>query len=470
MRRPAANTRLGLHAALLCLALASPGTVLAQAAPAPAAAPTSTVRPEAVRAHVAFLAGEALQGRGSATRDEAIAAAYVASQFESFGLQMPPGMDSYLQQAPVIMPELRGEPVLKVGGKKVTGLALIAASPSPVRGQFQLVRGEDPAAIPAGAVVAVASAGMKLQEMFGAARRRGVKLLLVRQNAETDRITAAFDGKTGFDPYLEGHARETMAIAILPAAAFDRLAARAGQAVSLDLPGLVLDRRTTTNALGYLPGSDPSAGVILISAHLDHIGRLADGTVLLGANDDASGVAAVIELARALAAGPRSRSAILFAGYGSEELGGLGSTWFAEHSPVPLASIAANVAFEMIGAQDPKLPGGTLMMTGFERSNLGEALAARGALLAADPYPEQNFFQRSDNYQLALKGVVAHTISGWAVTPDYHEKTDTVARLDIAFMTRAIQSLVDPLRRLAAGDFRPEWKGEGRPVPRAGTR
>src|SRR3546814_17768560 len=78
------------------------------------------------------------------------------------------------------------------------------------------------------------------------------------------------------------------------------------------------------------------------------------------------------------------------------------------------------------------------MMTGYERSNLGEVIKAHGGLVAADPYPDQHFFQRSDNYSLALKGIVAHTFSGWAVTPTYHDTTDTVAKLEFAFMTKPI--------------------------------
>jgi Zn-dependent M28 family amino/carboxypeptidase len=221
---------------------------------------------------------------------------------------------------------------------------------------------------------------------------------------------------------------------------------------------------TITNAIGYLPGSDPHAGILLLSAHLDHLG-IVKGVTFHGANDDASGTTAVLELARALAATGPHRRGILFICYGGEELGGVGSNYFAEHSPVPLTDIVANIEFEMIGGQDPKLPPGKMMMTGFDRSNLGSALAAHGGLVTGDPYPEQHFFERSDNYQLALKGVVAHTISGWAVTPTYHQPSDTVDNLDIPFMTRAIQSLVGPARWLVDGDFRPEWTGEGAPKP-----
>ena len=120
----------------------------------------------------------------------------------------------------------------------------------------------------------------------------------------------------------------------------------------------------------------------------------------------------------------------------------------------------------MIGDQDPQLPAGVMMMTGFDRSNFGAALKERGALVGPDPYPEQNFFERSDNYALAQRGIVAHTVSGWATVPTYHTAEDTIENLDIPFMTNAIQSLVEPLKAMADGGFTPEWSEGGRPEPR----
>ena len=122
----------------------------------------------------------------------------------------------------------------------------------------------------------------------------------------------------------------------------------------------------------------------------------------------------------------------------------------------PLGTLAANLEFEMIGLPDPKHPK-TVMLTGWERSNLGPTLKAQGADIGPDPYPEQNFFQRSDNYQLALKGVVAQTISAWPLAPTYHKPTDDLAHLDLPFMLEVIQSLVEPIRWLVNSDFRPEW-------------
>jgi Zn-dependent M28 family amino/carboxypeptidase len=225
--------------------------------------------------------------------------------------------------------------------------------------------------------------------------------------------------------------------------------------------------RKTFNAIGFLEGSEPASGTILLTAHLDHLGtkEVAKGEdgIFNGANDDAAGTTAVLELAHALAAGPKLRRNVMFVCYGSEEIGGVGSTYFGAHSPVPLESLVTNLEFEMIGNQDPKMPKGTLLLTGWERSNLGPTLKEHGALLGPDPYPEQHFFQRSDNYSLALVGVVAHTAAGWGTVPTYHQANDDLAHLDLAFMTAAIQSLVEPVRWLAGSDFKPAWNAGGQP-------
>jgi hypothetical protein len=224
--------------------------------------------------------------------------------------------------------------------------------------------------------------------------------------------------------------------------------------------------RKTFNAIGYLPGTDAAAGTILLTAHLDHLGvgkAVKGDSIYNGANDDASGTTAVMELAHALAAGPRLRRNVLFVCYGSEEAGELGSTYFGAHPPVPLKDLVANIEFEMIGNQDPKMPKGVLLFTGWDRSNLGPALKEHGALLGPDPYPEEHFFERSDNYQLALKGVVAHTAAGWGTVPTYHQPDDDMAHLDLPFMTSAIQSMVEPMRWLANSDFVPKWKSGGKP-------
>lgn len=446
-----------LFAGLVMAALLSASPVAAQ--------PDWTVRPEWVRAHARFLASDALQGRGSATRDEAIAAAYVAARFEEYGLKPAPGMTGYLQTARVVRLRLDGPPLLTVDGVSIAAPSLLIGSGGTAAGRLTVFGGGDPAAMPAADIVIATGSGVSAMQLFRSLRERKGKLLIVRESTDTHEMLGRFGGKPRLPTYLEGNApKSATSLIALPAKAFDALTHQSGSLVAFTLPDIARDESVTTNAVGYLPGRDPKAGVLLYSAHLDHLGVRPDGVVMPGANDDASGTTAVLELAHALATGRAPRRGILFVAYGSEEIGGFGASWFAMHPPVPLGDIVANIEFEMIGSQDPKFPRGSLMMTGYERSNLGQALARHGALISADPYPDEHFFERSDNYGLALKGIVAHTLSGWAVVPTYHQPTDTVSALDIDFMTRAIQSLIKPARWLANSRFRPEWKAQGRPV------
>jgi Zn-dependent M28 family amino/carboxypeptidase len=216
----------------------------------------------------------------------------------------------------------------------------------------------------------------------------------------------------------------------------------------------------TWNVIGVLRGSDRHEAIML-SAHLDHLGvndaAPGDDKIFNGADDDASGPVAVIELARALSSGKRPRRTIYFVCFGSEERRGLGSRHFIDNPPVPLTQIVADLQFEMLGRPDSAVPAGTLWLTGFERSNLGPELARHGAALVADPHPQQRFFQRSDNYPLALRGVIAHTVSSFGLHTDYHRASDDVSKIDFPFMTRSINSLVKPIRWLANSDFRPAW-------------
>jgi len=225
---------------------------------------------------------------------------------------------------------------------------------------------------------------------------------------------------------------------------------------------------TTTNVIGVLPGRDPvlAKETILLSAHLDHlgIGKEVNGDNLYnGADDDASGVTAVLELAEALMSGPRPKRTVVFALFGSEEIGGQGARYFQEHPPVPFESPVANLEIEMIGRPDAAVPRDTLWLTGYERSNLGPALRVFGARLVADPHPEQRFFQRSDNIVLARKGIVAHTVSSFGLHADYHRPSDDLAHIDFVHMTDAIKSMVEPIKWLVNSSFKPEWNKGGRP-------
>ncbi|MHB1097141.1 MAG: M20/M25/M40 family metallo-hydrolase [Gemmatimonadaceae bacterium] len=230
-------------------------------------------------------------------------------------------------------------------------------------------------------------------------------------------------------------------------------------------------RRTAVNVVGLLEGSDPQlkSEYVLITAHFDHVGIGAPvngDSIYNGADDDASGVTTALEIARQLAERPAPKRSVLFALWTGEEMGMLGSRWFIENPMVPFGQIVANLEIEMIGRPDALVGGaGKAWLTGFERSNMGEQLAAAGIPMVADKRPEQHFFERSDNIALARRGIVAHTLSTFNLHADYHRPSDDMRGMDLAHMAAVINAAARATQILADGP-KPAWKPGGQPAAR----
>jgi hypothetical protein len=239
----------------------------------------------------------------------------------------------------------------------------------------------------------------------------------------------------------------------------------------IEFGGLMAPIQTsqTWNAIGKITGTDPKLGsdVIVLSSHLDHLGvrenAPGDDKIFNGADDDASGTVAVMELARVLAACKRPKRTVYFVCFGSEEAGGFGSGHFVNTLTFPKEKVVANLQWEMIGRPDAKVKPDELWLTGYERSDLGPELAKRGAQLVQDPHPTENFFQRSDNYTLARQGIIAHTVSSFGLHTDYHRASDELKTIDFGHMTRSINSMIKPIAWLTNSDFRPAWIEGKRP-------
>lgn len=230
-------------------------------------------------------------------------------------------------------------------------------------------------------------------------------------------------------------------------------------------------RVTDVNLVGMVPGADPELQneTVIVGAHLDALGirpAVAGDSIVNGADDDASGVVAVLEAARLMLAGPRPKRTVLFIAFTREEYGSpSGSRWYVEHPVRPLAGTVAELQIEMIGRPDSLAGGaGKAWLTGYERSTMGEMLAAAGLAIVADPRPAQQFFRRSDNYRFALLGIPSHTLSSFGGHADYHQPGDEASKIDLDHMQTVVTSVAKAVRILADGP-RPEWKPGGRPEP-----
>jgi hypothetical protein len=420
-----------------------------------------------------FLASDAMNGRGSGTRDEWIAAAYVASHLQRWGLEPLGDAGGYVQTIEIERPELGSPPVLSIGDRRYThGREMAVASMTAPRISGPLARHQPGVAAARGSVLLLTELTRDLGDQVAPAA-----MVLARPNG-----CGGFRGQPGALPRLQPRtvgvqlALPRPSCVALDAATYESVQKLpAGATVTLEGEVKNVVKANTWNAIAQLRGSDPQrAGeVILLSAHIDHLAprpsspeasarqaatpSVGADTIFNGADDDASGSVAVMELAEALVRGPRPKRTIVFAWFGSEESGGTGSRYFADKPVVPLDRIIANLQFEMIGRPDAKVPPHTLWLTGYERSTLGPELARRGAKLVQDPHPEQNFFTRSDNIQFARRGVIAHTVSSFGLHKEYHTPDDEIRFVDFAHMTDAIRSMLGPIRWLADSTFKPEW-------------
>jgi len=238
---------------------------------------------------------------------------------------------------------------------------------------------------------------------------------------------------------------------------------------------------SSPNVIALLRGSDPRLRdeVVLVSAHLDHLGVDAEGTgdtIFNGAYDNAAGVAVMLEMARALARAPkRVRRTVMFAAYTAEENGLRGSDYLARHPPVPISALVANLNIDMphLGFPIRDVEG-----YGASHSTLQDALevAARenGLSVTPDPRPELVRLIRSDQYSFVRQGVPGMNLKPGSQSADpaidgaaeqreflsrhYHQPSDDAALPFSHEAARAFtRTAVSLAVKVASDEARPSW-------------
>jgi hypothetical protein len=480
-------------------------------APVPSAAAQLTASAESISqqdffARIGFLASDALQGRDTPSPGLEAAAAYIASEFYSFGLQ-PAGEDgTYFQRWPYVTR------ALDVAGVRFDVQEGGTVRPLAYRSDYYVTGGQR-ANFEGGAVFVgneVPSRGvsdelmrdravMIMQSQETEPRARFQALNRARATADSASATALIvilPPDVGADAIADGAAaaeragrgipsmpvfylRNDVAASILRAGNLDlaeltadpavqRRASLAG--VTLQLGGGITEtEHRPPNVVAMLPGSDPALRntYVVFSAHIDHTGICAPGTadpICNGADDDASGTSAIMELAEAFAMLPVApKRSIIFLGVSGEEKGLLGSSYYADNPTVPIDSIVANVNIDMIGRNNPD----SVVVIGKTYSTLGPLLEQVNSqhpelrmTTSDDLWPEQRFFFRSDHFNFARREVPA-IFFFTGVHEDYHRPSDTVDKIDLDKITRITRLIFHYGNAIANAEQPPQWDPAG---------
>jgi hypothetical protein len=445
------------------------GLLATTAIPALAAEPQFSA--DRIKADISFLADDLTEGRAPGTRGYDVAALYVAQQFAGLGLS-PGNGASWYQQVPFVVSKL--DPArpssLTIGARDFANLEHVIVSPTnaaaaidesapvvfvgygledkklglddyrglDVRGKIVAYLWGTPEGLPS---EVAATLNNKKNEMAASKGAIGVlsivtptlekifpwpqivensllpKMRWVHPDGRVEDPTGALRLSAMLDPVA---AKALFEGSPLAGSKFDAMMAdRKARPKGFTMPAKVrlarnslIERITSPNVIGVIPGSDPAlAGeVVLLSAHLDHLGLKSGATgdnVYNGAIDNASGVATMLEVARAFATSEnKPKRSVAFVALTAEEKGLLGSEYLAKY-PLPAGrKIVADVNLDA-----PMLTSdfSDVIAYGAEHSTIGTAIARAAASmnlkLTPDPTPEQNFFVRSDHYSFVKEGV-----------------------------------------------------------------
>jgi hypothetical protein len=428
----------------VCAALALALVLPAGAAPAatdPSDAAMESIRPEAIRAHMNFLADDLLEGRGANSRGYEISARYMATEFESMGLVPAGDAGTYLQNVPLrsVWPDEPNTTMSVIRNGKTETLVFrkdFLAAGDPARKETSVEAPNFESSLKA-------NYSSFEQKIANAAAHGAVGLIVVsdpvleglysfkEQVRDLSRPALRWLAKDGvpndYFPQLRGGAVLSLDASKqlfvgsghTPEEVFQ--VAKEGKPLAFALPVTAkihsqakLEDVSSHNVVAKLEGSDPALKneYLVYSAHLDHLGTgepVKGDSIYNGALDNASGCAILLEVARAFSnMNPCPKRSILFVAVTGEEAGLLGSDYFAHYPTVSKAAIVANVNMDEDQMLWPLLD---IIPFGAEHSTL-DGVVKRAAerlhlALSPDPMPEQVIFIRSDQYSFVKQGIPA---------------------------------------------------------------
>jgi Zn-dependent M28 family amino/carboxypeptidase len=467
---PPVRTLIPLLLAAAGVPFAAPGVSLtAQERASDGSRVAHAARADVVRAHLEFLADDALEGRAPGTRGGTIAAKYIATQFRRLGLEPAGDSGRYEHAVPIIsltpqptlqvdgdaapleyrkdyvLWSMRNEPQVRTKGEVVfVGHGIVAPEYSwndyqgaDVKGKIVLVMVNDPglrdSTIFRGKILTYY--GRWTYKIEEAQRQGAAGIILVHTlESATYPWTTVASSWSGPQVRVERPATSLLVAGWLTEAAAGRLASRGGQDLTRLMAaaarrgfkavplGVQLDaavtstvqRSATYNIVARLPGRGPRAAeAVVLGAHYDHLGvgtPVQGDSIYNGAEDNASGTAAMLAAAEAFAAsGVRPARSMVFLAFAAEESGLLGSTAYAAAPTIPLKQIAAVINMDVMNMHGRTRD---IAALGVDQSSLGtlftRAAVAEGLRVSTNEEALiQGSFFRSDHFPFARAGVPA---------------------------------------------------------------
>jgi len=457
---------------------------------------------------VGIIAHDSMMGRANPSPGLNMTAEWVAEEFKKYGLE-PGGDDGTFIQAYHVgemamdfeasSVEVAGGPTLEFGtdiypmmasgGGEVSGpVALLVGNladaqdipPEQLTGKHIVIVPSSEAPMPA---------RRRTRSPRGLADAQPASVIMVDQNNDEDwagAVDRARNQRQRVLPWSEGPGsglamlsiRENVLGSILADHGIqlsDLVARGGGSAALVDVPGLELTVNTASleldgfdmpNSVGILEGSDPDLKneYIVYSGHMDHVGvgrpNEAGDSIRNGADDDASGTIAVVELAEAFSMlAERPKRSIVFVAVSGEESGLWGSRFYAENPGVAPGELVANLNADMISRNAPD----SIVVIGKEHSDLGETMNRVNAehpelnLTASDDiWPDQNFYRRSDHFNFARRGVpILFFFCG--THEDYHGVDDELENMDISKATNVTRLMFHLGLDLGNAAEKPQW-------------
>ncbi len=443
-------------------------------------------RPD-VEAPLTFLAADEMRGRDTGSHELDIAANFIASQFQMLSLKVLEGAPNYFQPVeleksfPIESAELKfRDDAIKFKDQFI----LLGGSNGSWDGEFVYVgygaAEEMPTDIKGKMIVAIA----------GSKEAVGTTQIFVASNDKFNRVKAAggaglieffvtlpfpwpavvnyFASNPRVDVKTEGTVLPHVWMKDADVAGLRELKEQKKVMGNLKIEGSRKVVIPAKNVIAMIEGRDPvlKNEYHVISAHYDHVGigaKKEQDSIYNGARDNALGTVALMTAARFFAKFPPRRSVIFMALTG-EEKGLLGSKWYAEHPLVPLRQTVFDFDCDGAGYNDKTLA----TIIGLERTtaevDIIKACTAFGLKAGGDPAPEQNLYERSDNYNFARKGIPAIDFSTGLKSFDaeinkyYHQPADEVGTLDFEYLVKFYRAFVYANYLVANAPKTPVWK------------